>query len=252
MSYGASERGSGEILCKRANTQMGILSLTGITFFASSGDSGAAGSSTAKCERVGYLASFPASCPYVTAVGGTYSGYYPSSVSENTKETAWPYSGGGFSTFWDRKPFQDNAVSTYLSTCGSLPDSSLYNSEGRAYPDVSAQSVSYVIRYDGGWYTVSGTSASSPTFAGMIALINDMRLQAGKSVLGFLNPALYSLHDSKPMYYFNDVTLGHNLGCAVDSFMGFQAWSGWDPVTGLGTPKFSRLAEGLLTIDDSD
>ncbi|KAI0085907.1 peptidase S8/S53 domain-containing protein, partial [Irpex rosettiformis] len=84
-----------------------------------------------------------------------------------------------------------------------------------------------------------GTSCSSPIFASVISLINDQLIAAGKSPLGFLNPFLYANPSA-----FNDVTSGSNPGCNTN---GFKATSGWDPVTGLGTPNFAGLkaAAGL-------
>jgi len=81
---------------------------------------------------------------------------------------------------------------------------------------------------------VGGTSASSPTFAGVIALLNDFRLSQNKSSLGFLNPLIYSTGTAG----FNDITSGSNPGCGTN---GFSAGTGWDPVTGLGTPDFGKL-----------
>jgi len=89
------------------------------------------------------------------------------------------------------------------------------------------------------WNPVGGTSASTPVIASIIALINDELLAAGKPTLGFLNPWLYANKDA-----FTDVTSGSNPGCGTD---GFEALSGWDPATGLGTPVYSKLrtAAGL-------
>ena len=88
---------------------------------------------------------------------------------------------------------------------------------------------------------VSGTSASCPTFAGMIAVINDMRAAQGKPTLGFLNPALYAAPSA-----LNDITKGTNdYGKKTG---GFTATKGWDPVTGLGTPDFQKLKDALLNL----
>ena len=76
---------------------------------------------------------------------------------------------------------------------------------------------------------LDGTSASTPTVAGILALVNDALLAAGKPVLGFLNPCLYTrLHKA-----FTDITDGSAVGCDSD---GFPAQAGWDAVTGFGTP----------------
>ncbi len=76
---------------------------------------------------------------------------------------------------------------------------------------------------------VAGTSVASPIFASIIALINDMRLAAGKTVLGFLNPTLYAY----PGVGLRDVTVGRNYGCGPDGYSGFNTSIGWDAVTGM-------------------
>ena len=88
--------------------------------------------------------------------------------------------------------------------------------------------------------TVYGTSASTPTVAGIISLLNDARLQNNKSTLGFLNPFLYQ--NSATMY---DVTAGHNEGC-LPGDIGFYACTGWDPVTGCGTPNLPPMVNEAL------
>eukprot|EP01083_Nonionella_stella_P021571 59795_1 len=286
ISYGADEYELGQDWVTRCNQEFGKLALIGTTVLASSGDSGIRGndddcsySGTPEEERNGrhllrsvgqgaghgtskaapvsststgyaFVASFPASAPYVTAVGGTEGGEIQDDASSSTGETAWLYSGGGFSMYFDTPEWQTSAVNDYLSrTDITYPDESRYVSGGRAYPDISAQSVDYVIAYDEAFYLVSGTSASSPTVAGMISTINYARIEAGKTPLGFLNPALYSLYDDDQNLYFNDVTEGYNIGCECDDNIGFSAATGWDPITGLGTPKFTSLYEALLAMD---
>ncbi|XP_017599905.1 PREDICTED: transcription initiation factor TFIID subunit 10 [Corvus brachyrhynchos] len=90
--------------------------------------------------------------------------------------------------------YQAAAVGHFLHSASKLPPSSYFNSSGRAYPDLAALSDNYWVvtnRIPLPW--VSGTSASTPVVAGMVALINDRRLQRGLAPLGFLNPALYQL-----------------------------------------------------------
>ena len=84
---------------------------------------------------------------------------------------------------------------------------------------------------------IAGTSCASPTFAGVVALLNDVRLQAGKPSLGFLNPLLYANAAA-----LNDVTTGSTSGCGF-SGGGWPATAGWDAVTGLGTPNFAALSK---------
>ncbi|KAJ7808651.1 subtilisin-like protein [Mycena olivaceomarginata] len=108
---------------------------------------------------------------------------------------------------------------------------------GRGYPDVATQGWNFEIVVDGQVFLEGGTSASAPTFASIIALINDRLVAAGKPVLGFLNPFLYSTASST----FTDITSGHNSGnvCPASS-VAFDAAVGWDPLTGFGTPVFPR------------
>lgn len=93
---------------------------------------------------------------------------------------------------------------------------------------------------------VSGTSCATPCFSGVVALLNDARLAAGKSTLGFLNPMLYHAASVAPRS-FNDVTEGANMGCG-ESLFGFEANTGWDPATGLGTPNFQALRDYVLSL----
>lgn len=132
-------------------------------------------------------------------------------------------------------------METYLSTASNLPDSDRYNATGRGFPDVSAQGTSYVVINNGQTYpAVAGTSAASPTFGGIVGLINDARIAAGKSPMGFLNPFIYE----NPSI-FNDVTSGNNPGCGTT---GFYAASGWDPITGNGTPNYAKMVEAALAL----
>lgn len=86
----------------------------------------------------------------------------------------------------------------------------------------------------------TGTSASAPTFSGVIALVNDARVASGKSPLGFLNPFIYANPD-----IFNDVTEGNNPGCGTP---GFFANEGWDPITGNGTPNYQKILEAAMAL----
>ncbi|KAF8827152.1 hypothetical protein HHX47_DHR5000615 [Lentinula edodes] len=140
---------------------------------------------------------------------------------------------GGF----DRPWYQDRAVNEFLETLGEHTYSDLFNRFGRAYPDVSAQGVNFRVFIGSKPYLISGTSASSPTFAGIVALLNDARLHAGLPPLGFLNPLLYK----RGAEALNDVTVGNNPGCGTN---GFNATEGWDP--GLGTPNFEKLEKIVL------
>ncbi|KAI0339424.1 subtilisin-like protein [Trametopsis cervina] len=203
------------------------LGARGSSIMFSSGDDGVGGGSCTTNDgknTVRFQPNFPASCPFVTTVGGT--------IRVNP-EVAVSFSGGGFSNYFARPSYQSTAVSTFLTKLGST-NAGLFNTSGRAYPDVAAQGEGFQVVIGGRTSSVAGTSASSPTFAGVISLLNDFRLSQGKSALGFLNPIIYSTGVGG----FNDITSGTNPGCRTN---GFSAGTGWDPVTGLGTPDFGKL-----------
>ena len=140
-------------------------------------------------------------------------------------ETAAAFTSGGFSNIFAQPDYQADAVATYLKTLGNT-NKGLFNPKGRAFPDVSAQGVNFIVDIGGQGQGVSGTSASSPTFAAVVALLNDELLNQGKSPLGFLNPLLYSQGAAA----LNDITSGSNPGCGTN---GFTAGAGWDPVSDL-------------------
>ena len=117
---------------------------------------------------------------------------------------------------------------------------------------------SYAIYVNGALTGTGGTSAASPVVAGIIALLNDARLRAGKPALGFLNPFLYSSGVSG----FTDITAGKAVGCnGVNGQTGasipgggiikYASWNGtvgWDPVTGLGVPNFGKLMTAAMAV----
>ncbi|KAI9433332.1 subtilisin-like protein [Lactarius indigo] len=162
---------------------------------------------------VQFFPMFPATCPWVTSVGGTM-GHDP--------EVGARISGGGFSFFFPRQLYQANAVSNFLENLGDTY-SGLYNPEGRGYPDISSQAVQFPIIVGGKLGHSSGTSAATPTVAGIISLLNDYLISKGEKPLGFLNPWLYGTG----LPGINDITSGSNPGCNTD---GFSADVGWDPV----------------------
>lgn len=203
------------------------LGSTGTTVIVASGDDGV-GMGDCKTNdgenQVLFLLMFPASCPFVTSVGGTNS-FAP--------EVTASFSGGGFSRYFAQPPYQKAAVAAYLARQGKT-NAGLFNSGGRGYPDVAALASAYQVVERGQVVTVSATAASAAVFGSVVSLLNDARLATGKSSLGFLNPLLYSSLAAG----LNDVVQGSNPGCGTN---GFTAGPGWDPVTGLGTPDFTKM-----------
>ncbi|KAH8993858.1 subtilisin-like protein [Lactarius hatsudake] len=175
-------------------------------------------------SRVQFLPTFPATCPWVTSVGGT-TGYNP--------EIAASLSGGGFSVLFPRPSYQNNAVPPFLLNLGSQY-SGMFNPGGRGVPDIALQAMDIPFILKDQRRKVSGTSSATPTAAGIISLLNDYRILHGKAPLGFLNILLYGTC----LGGLNDITSGSNPGCNTD---GFSAIPGWDPVTGLGSLDFERL-----------
>ncbi|XP_066475694.1 tripeptidyl-peptidase 1 [Tiliqua scincoides] len=244
VSYGDDEDSLSRAYMERVNVEFMKAGARGISILFASGDSGAGCRKATGGEHV-FRPSFPASSPYVTTVGGT-SFRHPFLVSAEVTDYI---SGGGFSNVFPMPSYQVSAVRRFLSTASKLPPSSYYNHSGRAYPDLAALSDNYWVvinRIPVPW--VSGTSASTPVLGGIVALINDRRLQQGLAPLGFLNPALYQLQaqGSSPALY--DVTEGCQLSCldATVQGQGFCAAPSWDPVTGWGTPNFPELLRALL------
>jgi len=225
-SYGDDEEHISQNLAIALCATYAGLSARGVSVLFASGDGGVSGLHFQECTT--FLPTFPSGCPFLTSVGGTV----------NIPEEAVYFSSGGFSTFFDRPPYQEIAVAEYLAYVGDT-NAGLYNPSGRAFPDVAAYSVAFDIVIDGYYSGVDGTSCASPTFASVISLLNDELISAGRPVLGFLNPWLYSA-----AWALNDITVGNNYACS-DFTTGFNATTGWDAVTGLGTPNYAKLKAAL-------
>jgi subtilase family serine protease len=188
----------------------------------------------------------PASDPLVLAVGGTAltanpkTGAYISEVAWNDPKQDQT-SGGGFSSVFPRPAYQEDVAGIASS---------------RGVPDVAGDaSYSYGLagigELSGGdqptLFSLNGTSAAAPFWAGVIALADQY---AGRD-LGFVNSAIYRIAQS-PEYHaaFHDINEGNNtISVAGKEFEGYQAGPGWDPVTGWGTPVVSVLVPLLTRYD---
>lgn len=235
------------------------LGLMGISVLYSSGDYGVSGNSGECIDGAGpdapyqdqtlggrFNPSFPGTCPYITSVGATQVKPGVNILTTPTEpeqacETVI-YSGGGFSNVFPMPSYQSTAVKSYFKNHLPPYTSAQYNNSQttRGFPDISANGANYVVAIDGTWSLVYGTSASSPTLGSIITLINEARYNIGKGSVGFLNPVAYAHPE-----VFNDITTGGNQGCATP---GFSAVSGWDPVTGLGTPNFPKMLPLFLAL----
>jgi subtilase family serine protease len=217
----------------------------GMSVLIASGDSGAYG-----CQNDNLSVSLPASNPNVTAVGGTT--LFMNDDGTYAREASWEGplesvgTGGGLSRIYKRPSWQTGAGVDNAASNGM-----------RQVPDVAADAdpLSGYLIYDskgtnifgkprcdsgGCWQVAAGTSASTPLWAGLIALANQAAAKQGKSTLGFLNPALYALAAaSRSPSPFHDVTIGGNLY--------YNATAGWDYCTGLGTPDAAVLIPDLVS-----
>lgn len=234
-SYGDDEQTVPPSYAKAVCNSFAQLGARGVSLLFSSGDSGVGANGTCFSNdgknTSMFIPAFPAGCPFVTTVGATYK-FAPEVVAYDARNGF--SSGGGFSNYFPRPAYQEPAVDGYLAQLGGQ-FKGLYNTFGRAYPDIAAQGEHYVEVWDNRNILVDGTSAACPTAASVISLVNDALIAAGKRPLGFLNPFLYS----RGFAAFTDVTSGSAIGCNTG---GFPAKKGWDPVTGFGTPRFKDLS----------
>ena len=203
-----------------------------MTVFVASGDCGAF-----TTRRYGDLAvSFPASDPWVTAVGGTI--LQVNSNRSRANEVVWADgsqrstcknqwgSGGGNSTLFKRADWQSAAGVN-----------NRYSRGARQLPDVSAVSYALAAYFRGRWGAVGGTSAAAPIWATGIALVNQGMIQQ-KHTFAYSPQIFYRVAGSSGgarSYY--DVTRGNNLY--------YPATQGWDFSTGLGTPNLADFYNAI-------
>ncbi len=190
----------------------------GITITVAAGDNGSSDGIS------GTNVDFPASSPHVLACGGTKleaSGTTIKSEVVWNDGTSGGATGGGVSDFFPLPTWQANANVPAPANSGG----------GRGVPDVSGDAsptTGYNVLVDGSAEVVGGTSAVAPLWAGLIAIVNQLK----GSPVGFINPALYASTGA-----FNDIVSGNNGA--------FSAAPGWDACTGLGSPIGTAIATVL-------
>lgn len=254
ISYGGQESDLPAAYQQRQCNEFMKLGMQGVSIVLASGDSGVGGPDG--CIGSGNIFSpdFPATCPYITTVGATYLPSGASAATDSEVAVSRFGSGGGFSNIYPVPSYQSEAVTAYLTNSPpQYPSYSgtddqniganggIWNSAGRGYPDVSAVGDNILIFNNLLPTIIGGTSASAPVFASILNRINEERLAANKSTVGFVNPVLYA----NPQI-LHDITAGTNPGCNTS---GFSASTGWDPVTGLGTPDYPKMLELFLGLD---
>lgn len=196
----------------------------GMTFLAATGD-------------VGGQVAWPAVSPNVVAVGGTGMNWTPTG---GRYEQAWANGGGGVSAYEAMPSYQSG-----VTVGGARPSH-------RAVADVAfnanpttGQYVSLTLPSRAqAWSAYGGTSIGTPQWAGIIAVANAIRVNAGKDLLGDIHGLLYSSIGAVPGNYaaaFADIVDGTNGTCAT-----CKATAGFDTATGWGSPNVSALLP-LLT-----
>ncbi len=225
QSFGVTEQtfgGAAKTQTARFDAVYKAAAAKGDTVLASSGDNGTTGTSKQQHESTSYsypTVGWPASSPYVTAVGGTqlqygwtwhptsdvpflpsgdynpaYFAYSNSGRSEAVWNETWlpAATGGGPSAIYPRPDWQSQQAAIIGRDARGVPDLS-WNAAVNggvlvwitAFPDYQRA----------GWHVYGGTSASSPQVAGVIALANEQQAAAGQPPVGFLNPLLYQVGD---------------------------------------------------------
>ncbi|MFD5325244.1 protease pro-enzyme activation domain-containing protein [Streptomyces sp. NPDC127092] len=182
---------------------------------------------------------FPSASPYVLAVGGTT---MQTSVSN---QTTWSGSGGGVSRGFTvpSDGFQAGRTGAgYSDLCTAPADTTC-----RQLPDVAGvadPATGYPIAFGGGqyWGVMGGTSGAAPVWSALLGQANqDLACQANGPV-GAVHRALYQL----PATAFRDVTTGNTNLTKSGNFSGlYQAGTGFDLATGLGTPNGREIVAGL-------
>lgn len=250
VSYGNDEVQQDSVEYMDAvNDQFMLLGVRGISILFASGDMGVYGR-TGVTKDGKFHPDFPASSPYLTAVGGT------NFVRQGVigPEESWDGSGGGFSDHFPMPLYQKEAVEQYLIRAenrNGFPAERHFNRTNRGYPDISALGGvrnAYCVdtTFLFGAHVmmgVGGTSASCPVVAGIFARLNTLRERNNLPPLGFLNPFIYQNSDA-----FKDVKKGNNRW---EGSEGFRALKGWDPATGVGTPSFAELAKRVLAMPNT-
>jgi subtilase family serine protease len=223
----------------------------GDTLIAGAGDFGATPTDDPNVPE----ASYPASDPLVTSVGGTEGLPYPDGLVRVSRRGFGRGSSSvaryGGEQVWNEQDSYDLATGGAPSKLFRAPSWQVGFSRlpVRATPDVAfdgAVNGGVLVVQDGVVTLMGGTSVGSPCWAAIVALGNELRARNGGQPIGFANPQIYALANDGRRYRndFHDIVVGDN---ALDSPVGFHARPGYDLTTGLGTPDVSNLLGDLVS-----
>lgn len=202
----------------------------GLTILFASGDAGA------KPDGTSLGTEFPASDPNVLAVGATnlvLSGCTSTTCSGYSSESGASISGGGYSGYFAEPSWQTSTVG--FKSGRAVPDVSMLGYSPNFWVYSTASDKCGAGGSSAGWFGCAGTSLSTPLWAGFLAVALQAR---GGSGFGNIGPLIYQLGSgaSYPTI-FHDVTSGSNNG--------YSAGTGWDPVTGWGSPIANNFVSSL-------
>ncbi len=244
LSWGMSEQALGRHFVSSYSSVFRQAAQSHITVVASSGDSGASGPDDNGSYYRFPVASWPATSPYVTAVGGTrlnlnasggrsghdaaWNDTYSAAVSNFFFGDAGPNplaTGGGKSAYYGRPSYQ-NGVRGITGSQRGIPDIAM-----SASCSVAVNVFETYSGGQGGWTASCGTSESAPMFAAVVALADQ---KAGRP-LGLINPALYALA-ARHAAGIVPVASGNNtVSFSGTTVHGYSVRKGYNLVTGLGS-----------------
>src|SRR6476646_2055660 len=237
-SWGLCEDALPPSFLQAESYQLQLAAAAGISFYAASGDSGSSDCESLNPKDTNLVVDDPASQPFVTGVGGT-----TLHSANGDDSTTWKYGGGGISRNWSQPSYQSgNPVRSYdngvkcgnpAGFCRQVPDIALDANPNTGYI-VECTSAASGCPSGIPWFPVGGTSAGAPLMAAITADANTYSLLHGGQRMGFANPFLYS----NPTL-FSDITQGSN---SINVSGLYKAAVGYDPATGLGSPKAELLA----------
>ena len=221
ISWGAAESAWTDQALRNFDHAFQEAGLVGVTVCCASGDDGSSDGETDGKAHV----DFPSSSPNVLACGGTR---LESAAGKISSEVVWnhgPGKGAGGGGVSEKFPLPSYQAKVHVPLSVNPP-----NFKGRGVPDICGDAdpnTGYQIHVDGKDGVFGGTSAVSPLWAALTALMNEQN----RKPLGFLNPKLYAHGHGKSG--LNDIVTG-DIGA-------YKAGPGWDACSGLGSPNGSRL-----------
>jgi Pro-kumamolisin, activation domain/Bacterial Ig-like domain (group 3) len=288
ISYGLCETSWGTSIVNSDNQVLAQANAQGQTVMSAAGDAGSADCDVSGLASEGFAADFPSSSPYVTSAGGTMfvegSGSYWNSTNASNGGSALSYipeqpwnettasggltaggaAGGGASAYFSKPAWQ---VGTGVPSDGSrdLPDISLNSAAMHDGYVVCSQNTSAgesgctsgFLSSNGQVNVFGGTSFVGPIFAGVLAMVEQKLGGTPNAGIGNVGPTLYGFLNG-PTYssVFHDITSGNNsvpcsqgtLNCPNGGSVGFNAGTGYDQASGIGSFDAANLVNGWSSV----